>query len=80
MNCKDCFNSENCSKKFEAISQKVNGIEEYDSFHNWDNVEELCELFKDKSKVIELPYKVGNSTIKSDNGEVIITSKIKNEV
>lgn len=61
MNCKDCFNCENCSIKFGVISQPINGIEEYDNFHNWDNVEELCKLFKDKSKIVELPCKVGDT-------------------
>lgn len=30
--------------------------------------------------LIELPYKVGNETIKFENGEVVITSNSKNEV
>ena len=30
--------------------------------------------------MIELPYKVGNTTIKFENGEVVITSNSRNEV
>lgn len=36
-----------------------------------------CSDFKDKSKYIELPYEIGNKTIKFENGEVVITEKPK---
>lgn len=44
---------------------------------------ERLKFYEDKLEngtLIELPYKVGNSTIKSDNGGVIITSNSRNEV
>lgn len=61
MTCKDCFHYEKCKLKFGIIMQEINGIEEYDNFKNWDNVEELCQFFKDKSKIVELPCKVGDT-------------------
>lgn len=41
------------------------------------------KMFEDKFEngtLIELPYKVGNTTIKFENGEVVITSNSRNEV
>lgn len=41
------------------------------------------KIFEDKLEngtLIELPYKVGNSIIKFENGEVVITSNNRNEV
>lgn len=58
-----------------------------------DARQELMEKFKlacnklaeledklENGTMIELPYKIGNSTIKFENGEVVITSNSRNEV
>lgn len=58
-----------------------------------DARQELMEKFKlacnklaeledklENGTMIELPYKVGNTTIKFENGEVVITSNSRNEV
>ena len=48
MTCKDCYHYDAC--KF----YNKNLPEEYDT------IEWQCDNFKDKSRIIELPYKVGD--------------------
>lgn len=48
MNCKDCIYYEVCD---------VRGL----TYSKHQPVESVCEYFKDKSKYIELPYKVGDT-------------------
>ncbi len=53
MTCKDCLSSGVCYK-FQNI---INGVKTYDEYFNKDVI---CSDFKDKSKLIELPCKVGD--------------------
>lgn len=54
MTCEDCFHY-SCRKHW------YDGFEDFDSRFNDTNVEILCPEFKDKSKIIELPCKVGDT-------------------
>lgn len=48
-------------------------------YYTFCNYAERCECFKDKSKYIELPCKVGDTVYQTDTvGERIYPSKIKN--
>ncbi len=60
----------NCNKSCQNCIHYELCCDEYEIAHA-----ENCNNFKDKSKYIELPCKVGNSTIKVENGEVVITTK-----
>lgn len=65
-NCDDiCNEHENCDN---CYIQKC--------FNKLGELEEKLE----NGTMIELPYKVGNTTIKFENGEVVITSNSRNEV
>lgn len=46
-------------------------------YYTFCNCAEKCECFKDKSKYIELPCKVGDSVIDIKNNEIVITKKTK---
>lgn len=46
MNCKDCYHCKACE-------------EMCDNILNWEE-EEICDRFKDKSRIVELPCKVGD--------------------
>lgn len=48
MNCEKCFHSVVC-----------HSVAECTNFNIEDNAEIMCENFKDKSRIIELPCKVG---------------------
>ncbi len=50
--CKDCLSYDVC--------KNVNGVFA-DSFTKRDNIEKQCEHFKDRSKIISLPCKVGDT-------------------
>lgn len=55
MTCKDCLHIEPCyGHPIEELTNEANGICEPD-------VEKRCEWFKDKSKIVELPYKIGDT-------------------
>ena len=51
--CKDCLNYEMCSGN---DMQKIN----YSSWELANNIESGCEYFKDNSKFIELPCRIGD--------------------
>lgn len=53
MTCKDCIHNDVCMKKYNHM---------YESYSILDavNIENVCKTFKDKSKFIELPCKVGD--------------------
>ena len=66
MTCKDCINEDYCksmcSVYYDHLSQECemfcrNKICE----HRYDNADKNCKGFKDKSKIIELPCKVGDT-------------------
>lgn len=54
MNCKDCFHNDVCEKKhYHYANNKCR--------NDIDFVEKVCNFFKDKSKIVELPCKVGDT-------------------
>ena len=73
--CKDCLHIEVCK-------DSLGNTKHYDNVIAAGNVEELCAFFKDRSKFVELPCKVGDTVymlvtrktkafeVKSKNGEM----------
>lgn len=53
MTCKDCLYYEACGGMFEVIGFVGNGI--------MDNADKLCDKFRDKSRFVELPCKIGDT-------------------
>lgn len=51
MKCNDCIRCDVC-KNLDGVFA--------DSFTERDNIEEHCEYFKDRSKIVELPCKIGD--------------------
>ena len=54
MTCYNCIYNDICSKKYNHM---------YENYYILDavNIESVCKTFKDKSKFIELPCKVGDT-------------------
>ena len=88
MTCKDCINEDYCksmcSVYYDHLSQECemfcrNKICE----HRYDNADKNCKGFKDKSKIIELPCKVGD-TVNYISGigikNYLVKSAIVNEI
>ena len=53
-NCKDCLGFEFCLDRLGTTKYYDNGIAA-------NNVEELCQKFKDRNRSVELPCKVGDT-------------------
>lgn len=60
MNCKDCIHYEACKDKFAGL-YKICVDEPEKHLELNSNVENVCSHFKDKSRFIELPCKVGDT-------------------
>lgn len=80
MTCKDCYH-------YSCHNHWYDGFEDFDSHFNDTNVEILCPEFKDKSKIIELPCRVGDRIYRpvvdyiSEETVMMITQRIyKNEL
>lgn len=58
MNCKDCINSDVCNCFDDGVTETI--------AMNLDGEE--CKLFKDKSKFVELPCRVGDVIYKVSRG------------
>lgn len=57
MTCKDCYHYEACKEKFAGL--KHIRVEKPKKHLELDpQVESRCQQFKNKSRIIELPYKV----------------------
>lgn len=56
MNCKDCYHCKACE-------------EMCDNILNWEE-EEICDRFKDKSRIVELPVSVGQQVWFVRNGKI----------
>lgn len=54
MTCKDCFKADVCQNQFFCMENSRNT-------YSVDDVEKRCKHFADKSKIIELPCKVGDT-------------------
>ena len=54
--CKDCIHYNLC-RSISRIQLGWRG----NSVHYVENVEEICKDFKDRSRLVELPYKLGDS-------------------
>lgn len=65
MTCKDCIHYDVCHRRINSIDflPVINGKigKSPVMFKNCDDVETHCKHFKDKSKYIELPCKVGDT-------------------
>ena len=59
MTCKDCYHCEACENKFAGL-KKICVDEPVKHLELNPAVEKCCESFKDKSRIIELPCKVGD--------------------
>lgn len=61
-NCKDCLG-------FEFCLDRLGTTKYYDNAIAANNVEELCQKFKDRNRFVELPCKVGDTVylIKNHN-------------
>lgn len=57
MTCKDCYHCEACENRFAGLKQ-ICVDEPVKHLELNPAVEKCCENFKDKSRIIELPYKV----------------------
>lgn len=53
MTCKDCFHYEACGGMIEFMGLVGKGV--------LDNADKLCNCFKDKSRFVELPCKIGDT-------------------
>lgn len=62
MTCKDCIHYDVCHRRINSIDflPVIKGKVSISSimYKNCDDVEKHCLQFKDKSRIIELPYKV----------------------
>ena len=56
MTCKDCIHYDLC-RSFSRIQLGWHG----NSVHYVENMEEICKDFKDRSRFVELPCKVGDT-------------------
>lgn len=63
MTCKDCIHSDVCRYKFFHLSENHYTLDS-------KNVEYVCKCFKDKSKCIELPCKVGDVVYAIKNNKI----------
>lgn len=54
MTCKDCIHYEVCKQKYYHLYESY-------SILDAENIESVCKSFKNKSKYIELPCKVGDT-------------------
>lgn len=63
MTCKDCFHHEVCSQ-----FSKADGANH--EYYSYTNLSEKCECFKDKSRLANLPCKIGDTAygIRDYNG------------
>lgn len=68
--CKDCVHYELCSGR---DMQLIN----HNSWELADNVELECMHFKDKSKFVELPCKVGDTVYEIDEGFEVFPSVVR---
>lgn len=53
MTCKDCIHYEVCKQKYYHLYESYSVLDA-------ENIESVCKSFKNKSKYIELPCKVGD--------------------
>lgn len=60
MTCKDCYHCEACENRFAGL-KKICVDEPVKHLELNPAVEKCCENFKDKSRIIELPCKVGET-------------------
>lgn len=57
MTCKDCYHYEACKEKFAGLKHiRVEKLKKHLELDT--QVESRCQQFKNKSRIIELPYKV----------------------
>lgn len=59
MTCKDCYHCEACENRFAGL-KKICVDEPVKHLELNPAVEKCCKTFKDKSRIIELPCKVGD--------------------
>lgn len=59
MTCKDCYHCEACENRFAGL-KKICVDEPVKHLELSPAVEKCCKNFKDKSRIIELPCKVGD--------------------
>ena len=62
--CKDCLGFEFCLDRLGTTKYYDNGIGAH-------NVQELCQKFKDRTRFVELPCKVGDTVYVIENNEII---------
>lgn len=60
MTCKDCYGCEICAE-FGSEHLPSDLDSRYFEYKDIDNVEQECPCFKDKSRFVELPCKVGDT-------------------
>lgn len=65
MTCKDCLHNDVCCRLIKP-SEFIEINEQADD----------CNLFKDKSRFIELPCRVGSMTVKREDGELVISNNV----
>lgn len=74
MTCKDCMHYDVCHRRINSIDflPVINGKigKSPVMFKNCDDVETHCKHFKDKSKYIELPCKVGDEVYVIKNNKI----------
>lgn len=72
----DADDCDGCEEVCDNIYDDCEGCPIQKCFNRLGELEDKLE----NGTLIELPYKVGNSIIKFENGEVVITSNNRNEV
>ena len=63
MTCKDCIHYEVCKRKYNHLYESY-------SILDAENIESVCKSFKNKSKYIELPCKMGDTVYVIKNNKI----------
>ena len=77
--CKDCLHYDLCKEFTDYTEEFIASCEK--NFEKYGDAKEKCEYFKDKSKSVDLPCKVGEDLyrLKTINGKTIITTTQLNQ-
>lgn len=76
--CKDCINYELCKSLTDFTEEFIESCEK--NFDKYGDAKEKCEHFKDRSKIVELPCKVGDVVYAVSKCNNKIFSKIVVEI
>ncbi len=83
MTCKDCYYYDLCKSYCIESEEFIKSCEK--NFEKYGDAREKCEYFKEKSKVIDLPCKVGDTvhylkTLMDGKGTIVIKKDIVKQI